>query len=91
MARWLDAFPRRQTDPMWRAETYVDRALGMPDPAEDARLRRAQLCTARAVPRPVVVYRGVAPDYNTMRPGTIYVVGNQVYIRGATAAVRLDT
>lgn len=37
----LDRFPPRRTNPLWRAQSYVDRRVGMPDRARERRRERA--------------------------------------------------
>lgn len=48
MARF-DGFPERRSDPLWRTRTYVDRRVGMADPAAQ---RWEERWRRRHAPRP---------------------------------------
>lgn len=83
MARLRDSFPERRGDPTWRARTYLDRRVGMPDPAADRRRTERALVAARSDRGPAVRTQG-------SRPSPLSAAQDRVY-RAAMAQAGTDS
>lgn len=72
MARLRDSFPERRGDPTWRARTYLDRRVGMPDPAAERRRTEQALVAARSDRGPAVRTQGSRPSPQSAAQDRVY-------------------